>query len=126
MPRYIDADLLTETMRNRYDEICETYGYHDLYASGYDDAVDAVENAPTADVAPRAEVAMEIFAEIEKVLNQEYTEIEERMKRTKDPDAQDGMEGELCGLDYALYLVSEIRKKYTDATDIGDGHKEGE
>ena len=56
MARYINADLLTEIMRNRYDQICDTYGYHDLYASGYDDAVDAVENAPTADVVPMEEV----------------------------------------------------------------------
>ena len=55
MARYIDADALLKSMQRRYDEICDTYGYHDLYASGYDDAVDAVENAPTADVAPRAE-----------------------------------------------------------------------
>lgn len=55
MARYIDADALLKSMQRRYDEICDTYGYHDLYASGYDDAVDAVENAPTADVEPRAE-----------------------------------------------------------------------
>lgn len=55
MARYINADELLKSMQRRYDEICDTYGYHDLYASGYDDAVDAVENAPTADVAPRAE-----------------------------------------------------------------------
>ena len=55
MARYIDADVLLKSMQRRYDEICDTYGYHDLYASGYDDAVDAVENAPTADVEPRAE-----------------------------------------------------------------------
>lgn len=67
MPRYIDADLLIETMQKRYDEICDTYGHHDLYASGYDDAVDAVDNSPAADVAPRAEVAREIFGEIEKL-----------------------------------------------------------
>ena len=66
MARYIDADALLKSMQRRYDEICDTYGYHDLYASGYDDAVDAVENAPTADVAPRAEVAKEIFEELDK------------------------------------------------------------
>ena len=58
----------TETMRNRYDEICDTYGYHDLYASGYDDVVDAVENAPTADVAPRAEVAREVLNEVRQAV----------------------------------------------------------
>lgn len=54
MPRYIDADLLIETMQKRYDEICDAYGYRDLYASGYDDAVDAVENSPTFDVSPKS------------------------------------------------------------------------
>jgi hypothetical protein len=118
MARYIDAEKLEE---GTFPKVTN------WYQEGWNDALKgAMLGAPTADVAPRAEVARGIFEEIEKVLNQEYTEIEERMKRTKDPDAQDGMEGELCGLDYALYLVSEIRKKYTDATDIGDGHKEGE
>lgn len=73
MARYIDADLLIATMQKRYDEICDTYGYHDLYASGYDDAVDAVENAPTAAVAPRAE----------------WISVEERL-----PDCEQGAESE--------------------------------
>lgn len=96
MARYIDADLLIATMQKRYDEIRDTYGYHDLYTSGYDDAVDAVENAPTADVAPRAELAREIFEEIAQI-KKEY--------------ASGDIDGDTL---YArLYL---LEKKYTEAT----------
>lgn len=88
MARYIDADLLTETMRNRYDEICDTYGYHDLYASGYDDAVDAVENAPTADVVPRADFAdqkarADMCAEVIARQDKEIEKLQDKVKRYK-------------------------------------------
>ena len=56
MPRYIDADALTEHMRQHCDELFEMYGDYDHYTTGYDDAVDAIDNFPTADVAPKSEV----------------------------------------------------------------------
>lgn len=99
MARYIDADLLLETMRERYDEICDTYGYYDLYTSGYDDAVDAVENAPTADVAPRAEVAREIFWEMDKLL----------LSITIDEEAEESF----VGFDFDKYIA--LKKKYTQS-----------
>lgn len=48
--RYIDAEALTDHMLERYNELCEKYGDWDHYATGYGDAIDAIENAPEADV----------------------------------------------------------------------------
>ena len=57
MARYIDADALLEKMKktNRYFDV------------KFD-----IEEMPTANVAPRADVAREIFEEIEKLLCLHY------------------------------------------------------
>ena len=54
--RYIDAEALTDSMLEHYNELCEKYGDYDHYTTGYGDAIDAIENAPTVDVVPRSEV----------------------------------------------------------------------
>lgn len=56
MARYIDAEALTDHMLERYAELCEEYGDYDHYTTGYGDATDVIENAPTADVVPKSEV----------------------------------------------------------------------
>ena len=66
MPRYIDAEALTDYMLERYNDLCEKHGDYDHYTTGYGDAIDVIEVAPTADVVPKSEVAGEIFEEIEK------------------------------------------------------------
>ena len=63
--RYIDADALAEQMQKRYKALVKEYGDYDHYTTGYDDAIDEVEGFPAADVAPKSEVAREIFAEID-------------------------------------------------------------
>ena len=68
MARYIDAEALTDYMLERYNDLCEKHGDYDHYTTSYGDAIDVIEVAPTADVAPRAEVAREIFDEIEKYM----------------------------------------------------------
>ena len=93
MARYIDAEALTDYMLERYNDLCEKHGDYDHYTTGYGDAIDVIENAPTADVVPksevdktiaewaylhadvlnklenaRVEVAREIFEEIEKIV----------------------------------------------------------
>lgn len=78
MPRYIDADALIA----EYDRV------HVGPAGG---ARKLMVEAPTADVAPKSEVAREIFAEIEKIID-----------RT------------LC-LDINAYSAyEELKKKYTE------------
>ena len=68
MPRYIDADALIEKIQ---ETVCTKCG--DIYdgikckSCGIDDTLNFLEDAPTADVVPRDEVA-KIFEEIESVL----------------------------------------------------------
>lgn len=50
MSRYIDAEALTDYMLEHYNDLCEKHGDYDHYTTGYGDAIDAIENAPTADV----------------------------------------------------------------------------
>ena len=57
MARYIDAEALTDYMLDRYNELCEECGDYDHYTTGYGDAIDAIENAPTADVVPKSDDA---------------------------------------------------------------------
>lgn len=61
MTRYIDADALGIGKANR--DVFE----HPKYADGWNSAIEIINNAPTADVAPKSEVAREIFAEIETI-----------------------------------------------------------
>ena len=111
MPRYIDIEPeiqeLQSVLDERKDDVNSTVHYT------FRLVLRKLKCIPAADVAPRAEVAREIFEEIEKVLEREYTEIDQRREHITDPDALDGMDGELCGLDYATWLVTELKKKYT-------------
>ena len=69
MARYIDADWIYEKVENRYrissgiEHRCER------------DLLDLICNAPTADVAPKSEVAREIFEELwEMVIPEKCTD----------------------------------------------------
>ena len=109
MARYIDTDALMERIKRcKFDISGRGFVYH----AGEVQSV--IRNMPTADVAPKSEVAREIFDEIENVLIREYTKIEESRERITDHDALDGMVGELRGLNYAYCLVIELKKKYTE------------
>lgn len=83
IPRHIDADWIYEKVENRYrvssgiEHRCER------------DLLDLICEAPTADVAPRAEVAREIFEEIER--------------ETKNH-----------GIAYTQRKIAELKKKYTE------------
>lgn len=47
--RLIDADKLIKKMQARYSEIEKEYTCYDSYVQGYGEALDVVENAPTAE-----------------------------------------------------------------------------
>ena len=103
MARYIDAEKLEEALRADYDRAGKkaftyaAFGDDDLsvkYSHGqlcYLNAMERVKDAPAADVAPRAEVAREIFEEIE-----EYT-------------------ATWCGDNLiSIEKLDELKKKYTE------------
>jgi hypothetical protein len=99
--RYIDAEALTDHMLERYNELCEECGDYDHYTTGYGDAIDVIENAPTADVVPKSEVE-EIFKKLLNIIrNYSY----------------DAMRcGNNYGITQAEYIgidILELKKKYT-------------
>ena len=71
MPRYIDADNFRKTMIKRFGCIPCLTDYSEFSRNDIpiDDALNLVH---TADVAPRAEVAREIFAELEEIADTLY------------------------------------------------------
>ena len=70
MARYIDADAAAELARLTYCKDCKSYNGVMCRACAFDDAMSFIDDFPEADVAPRAEVAREIFKEIEELFRQ--------------------------------------------------------
>ena len=62
MARYIDADALGIGKANR--DVFE----HPEYADGWNSAIEIINNAPTADVAPKSEVAREIVEDMREMI----------------------------------------------------------
>lgn len=52
MARLIDADITEKILLERYKALAEEYGHYDHYTTGYGDALDVVEQAPTVDAVP--------------------------------------------------------------------------
>lgn len=55
MPRYIDADALIEDIKRIYCTDCNNYNEIRCKACGTEDALRMIDDAPTADVVPKAE-----------------------------------------------------------------------
>lgn len=93
MARYIDADALYI-----YFDACikhaEMEGLYNI-ANVYERCLRIVKNAPTADVAPMAEVAREIFEEIQKMLDRCWLMDD-------------------YGMTDMMIDVAELKKKYTE------------
>ena len=68
MARYIDADKLMEQVTKKKSEVAQA-----RYTDGFNDAImrvrSMIHSATTANVAPRADVAREIFEEVERIVN---------------------------------------------------------
>ena len=69
MARYINEDEFIAWVKEKYCSDCNNDNGLRCRVCWLDDAIDLVEEAPPADVAPKSEVAREIFEEIEKVVN---------------------------------------------------------
>lgn len=52
MAEYIEREALENELNRRLKFLIAEYGEHDQYTSGFDDAIDQVENFPASDVAP--------------------------------------------------------------------------
>ena len=101
MARYIDADALIA----EYDRV------HIGQAGG---ARKLMVDAPAADVVPRAEVAREIFEEIErKVASKIPMKFTPIFKRDLGYDAG-VIDGKHAAFYEVLVLIAELKKKYTE------------
>lgn len=109
MARYIDADKLLEKTEE-IEWFNESTGYYDLIniVHKYD-----VETAPTADVAPKSEVAREIFDEAIRTV---YSKTDMKIYNTI--DGKPLGDGVAYGKQIAMYdvitLLAELKKKYTE------------
>ena len=115
MARYIDADKLAEYITTNYCTNCDIYDGEKCNSCLMNDALNFIETFQSADVAPKSEVAREIFAEIEEALQYE--------KDLEDKNGRDAWDkGDTVGFhihDYAedkletiLVALSLFKKKY--------------
>ena len=107
MARYIDADKLVEMYERSADDEWNKKTAPSSWAEAFDCAIADIDDQPTADVAPRAEVAREIFEEIEKIIEKHHSECYEY---------EDGDECDTA-ITYISYLsvdIDDLKKKYTE------------
>ena len=97
MPRYINEDEFVAWVKEHWCADCQNDNGLRCRACWIDDAIDIVEEAPEADVAPRSEVAREIFEEIEQLRLEFLTE-------------------KITGADLVVKLFL-LKKKYTEGDD---------
>ena len=97
MARYINEDEFIAWVKEHYCSDCNNDNGLRCRVCWLDDAIDLVEEAPPADVAPKSEVAREIFEEISQI-KKEYA--------SGDIDGNE--------LYVRLYL---LEKKYTGGTE---------
>ena len=103
MARYIDADAAAELARLTYCKDCKSYNGVMCRACAFDDAMSFIDDFPEADVAPRADVAREIFEEIEKII----------IKHLNDAIKSKSVTAEIS-IDYIELDIAELKKKYTE------------
>ena len=113
MARYIDADALVREMslyanRTALGEIAPPHlSYHDMW--------EIIADAPTAAVAPRAEVAREIFEEIEQEINAALQSNYKVLPQIEQSESLwnrvNGKIDTLRGIDG---FIAELKKKYTE------------
>ena len=105
MARYIDADKYVEYLEK---EICSKCIDEVCGACGLDSARWIAEEFPTADVAPRAEVAREIIEDVATLIEAHWSEI------------QHGVYWLVCGRCTPLReLLKTVEKKYTEGEKNG-------
>lgn len=106
MARYVDADA----MSIYFDALikhAETEGLYNM-AHVYERCLRIVKDAPTADVAPMAEVAREIFEKIRNILNKHYY----ACYQNEDGDECDAV---ISYLSYVAVDFDRLEQKYTGA-----------
>jgi hypothetical protein len=60
----------------------------------------------------KAEVAGEIFEEIERIANEEYEFYSEQYRKCTDTDGQEHLDGELTGIELLHEKITKFKEKY--------------
>ena len=131
MARYIDADALIENVKRVYCTDCNNYNEVRCRACGTDDALDMIEDAPTADVVPKSEVeklqeayndrlAKDIQTNAEfvkhakaEVAREIFEEIDSLLKIFCDEPLYSS-DDLVCDIADLVYDIAELKKKYTE------------
>lgn len=113
MARYIDAEaLVTRIIEDVITTTEEAEGNKDFF-------IDLINNPrfiPTADVAPKTEVAREIFAEIENTINNELQNNNKVLPQVEfSNEIWNRISGRINALQGIRDFIAELKKKYTEA-----------
>ena len=118
MARYIDADAVISQIES---STAETWGKglgrawwsHAVMLK--DNIVQLIRRTPTADVAPRAEVAREIILEIEKEITDALKSNYKVLPLIEESEALwNNVNGKINALRGIEYFIDELKKKYTE------------
>ena len=111
MARYIDADKIHEFVDARVAEGKDGWAKGVPYEWAY--ALTVIDMQPTADVAPRAEVAREIFEEIYETMNSVYASVQHSCvgMHGDNPETM-RLLGKLEGVKRLGDEIAELKKKY--------------
>lgn len=133
MARYIDADALIEVLQEWRDTSSLNDGAGNPVDSILYDVIRYIEDTPTADVAPRAEVneaywegveygnkdgaalvAREIFEEIENEINNDLKNNKRVLPQIEISNALwNRVSGKINALQGVLDYIAKLKKKYT-------------
>ena len=107
MARYIDADALKLDI-----DLSNGSNIVDFAIA----VIKSVKDAPTADVAPRAELAREIFEEIENKINNDLKNNKRVLPQVEISNALwNRVSGKINAFQEVLEYIAELKKKYTEA-----------
>jgi hypothetical protein len=105
---YLDEDILYNNVEEKYKSA------KGEARAAYSDVLDTICEMPRADVAPKSEVAMEIFAEIEKIRTKEIHKCETMREKEYTHTQRNYWEGGEHALRQLSYWIAELKKKYTE------------
>lgn len=123
MARYIDADLATLEIEQAQENLLTTndalWEMNKKYFKGLAWAHAIVDEIPTANVAPRADVARGIFEEIEKIRLKEIHRCEAVREKEHTHTQRNYWEGGANSLRQISYWIADLKKKYESENNNG-------
>lgn len=113
MAEYIEREAFRLWVSENNCADCGKYDGWKCRSCWIDDAMDLVDEAPTADVVPKSEVE-KIFDEIEKIRLKEITRCEVMREKEYTHAQRNYWEGGEHSLRQLSYWIADFKKKYTE------------